>query len=224
MTSLRTILSAFCLVANSYGTILSTSDVSKCCKLNETLNARQECETTNRTGWEYNYRHFNYTSQSPVLGFGSWSLVENKVPNCEKRITFPVQPLSVIIDGDLYSAILNRRLSQSEFCVDMDYILVCDKFLGNKTLVNRCCGKRAIYSNETKSCKHISKENEILVGENVFFKDFLPCDEIVTVGTVSNETKLYDNGSFEVMNQLYPHESFCLEYISEEVIKPINMA
>lgn len=214
MTSLRTIFSTVLFVANSYATILSTYDISKCCKFNETLNSRQECESTNRTGWESAYAHI--VEGIPVEGFGGWTLIENKVPNCERLVSLPVEPLLVVIEGNLYVSALDKMIADSDYCVDMDYIMLCDTFLGNKTLVNRCCGTNAIYSNETRSCKRVNKDNSIDLGGNVFFKVTLPCNQIVSVGIVSNETRLYENGSFEVMNELYPHESFCLEYMGEE--------
>lgn len=215
MIALQTILGALCIVTSGYATILSSSDVPKCCQFNETLTSTQQCEYTNRTDWKNSYSFLNETTGHPDMGFGPWTLVENKVPNCERRMAIPAVPLLVIISGELYSTTLSKLLSPSQYCVDMDYILVCDNIFGNKTLVNRCCGGNAIYSNETGSCKEVKQEKDIFVGDNVYFKHLLPCNQIVAVGVVSNETILYENGSLEVMDQLYPHESFCLEYRSQ---------
>ncbi|KAI4460783.1 methuselah n-terminal domain superfamily [Holotrichia oblita] len=215
MIALRTIFGAFCLVTSSYAAILSSSGVSKCCLFNETLTAKQQCESTNRTDWENSYRYMNDTTSPSYVGFGPWTLIENKVPNCEKWLAIPTLPLSVIIQGLLYTATLDKFFPPSQYCVDMDYVLVCDNIFGNKTLVNRCCDSNAIYSNETKSCKEMEEEKEIFVGNNVYFKHLVPCNQIMSIAIVSNETILYENGSLEVMGHLYPHESFCLEYMSQ---------
>lgn len=215
MSSLGAIIGVLCIIAGiSRGTILSKSDISKCCKFDETLNARQECETTNRTGWEFQYSHMG-SSRKPMPGFGNWTLIENKVPNCDRRIRIPAKPLLVVINGGLFSSALGKVISESDFCVDMDYVLICDTSVGNKTIVNRCCGEQAIYSMKSMSCRHTGKSRKVVDNDDIFFMDSLPCDQIVSVGFVGNETNLHNNGSVEVTNQLIPHESYCLEYTDE---------
>lgn len=211
--------------------------INRCCTNDTILDGSGECVRTESSMSTWAPVVY-FPSKQTLLDLGTipvdWKYKENTRPKCSEGIEptqFPPDSTTQsVVMFDNGSLVLSEHhppliVNPGKYCIDPAGSVVCVEdrpdlhgpVSSTRPKVRECCGRNAVYSEASQSCKVWLEKDSILPIANVtLVPDFPDCDEqgrYAISGKLDDTHKLLENGELQFGGKIM--SKFCIERVFE---------